>query len=102
MCLSSICGTCGPGPTECWERVFEGTMRILITGASGSLMRAVAPLLIDAGHEVRGVDNFSRYGREAPPPGIEFLEGDLTDPAVVARALDGMDGVIQAAAQIYG
>ncbi|MGH2442743.1 MAG: NAD-dependent epimerase/dehydratase family protein [Chloroflexota bacterium] len=60
------------------------------------------PRLLERNHEVRGVDNYMRYGREAPPDGIEFIEGDLTDPAVVRQALDGMDGVIQGAAQIYG
>lgn len=65
-------------------------------------MREVAPRLIERGHEVRGVDNYMRYGPEAPPPGIDFIEGDLTDPAIVRRAMDGVDGVIQAAAQIYG
>jgi UDP-glucose 4-epimerase len=77
-------------------------MKILVTGASGSLMRAVIPRLIDAGHEVRGVDNFGRYGREDPPEDIEFIEGDLTDPIMVRRAVGGVDAVIQAAAQIYG
>lgn len=65
-------------------------------------MREVVPRLIEMGHEVRGVDNYMRYGREAPPSGIEFVEGDLTDAAVVRSAVRGMDGVIQAAAQIYG
>lgn len=65
-------------------------------------MRAVVPLLVEHGHDVRGVDNFGRYGRQAPPDGIEFLEGDVTDASTVRRALDGVDGVIQAAAQIYG
>src|SRR5947209_16508030 len=77
-------------------------MNILVTGVCGSLMRAVVPRLLEAGHGVRGVDNMRRYGPEAPPAGIEFVEGDLTDPAVVRRAVSGMDGVIQAAAQIYG
>ncbi len=65
-------------------------------------MREVVPRLIEQGHDVRGVDNYARYGREAPPDGIEFFEGDLTDRDVVRRAVRGMDGVIQAAAQIYG
>ena len=65
-------------------------------------MRAVVPRLLELGHTVRGVDNYSRYGTEPAPEGIEFIEGDLTDPAVVRRALRGMQGVIQAAAQIYG
>jgi nucleoside-diphosphate-sugar epimerase len=77
-------------------------MRVLVTGVSGSLMRAVVPRLIEHGHTVRGVDNFMRYGRQQVPDGVEFLEGDLTDPDTVRRALSGVDAVIQAAAQIYG
>jgi UDP-glucose 4-epimerase len=65
-------------------------------------MRAVIPRLLERGHYVRGIDNYMRYGRDSPPDGIEFLEGDLTDPDTVHRALQGVDGVIQAAAQIYG
>lgn len=65
-------------------------------------MRAVVPRLLDQGHTVRGVDNFMRYGRQQVPHGIEFLEGDLTDPHVVRDAIDHIDVVIQAAAQIYG
>ncbi len=62
-------------------------------------MREVVPRLIEQGHDVRGIDN---HGREAPPANIEFIEGDLTDPETVRHALRGIDGVIQAAAQIYG
>lgn len=65
-------------------------------------MRAVVPRLLKKDHTVRGIDNFMRYGRQAVPEGIEFLEGDLTDRDVVRRALDGVDVIIQAAAQIYG
>lgn len=65
-------------------------------------MREVVPRLIESGNDVRGVDNYMRYGREAPPKDIEFIEGDLTDVDVVRKALRGVDGVIQAAAQIYG
>ena len=65
-------------------------------------MREVAPRLLERGHEVRGVDNYMRYGQQPPPAGIEFIEGDLTDPGTVRRALRNVDGVIQAAAQIYG
>jgi nucleoside-diphosphate-sugar epimerase len=77
-------------------------MKVLVTGVCGSLMREVVPRLIERGHDVRGVDNYMRYGREAPPDGIDFIEGDLTDPAVVRSSLRGVEGVIQAAAQIYG
>lgn len=75
---------------------------MLVTGVSGSLMRAVVPRLLEAGHTVRGVDNFMRYGPQRVPDGIEFLQGDLTDAATVREAVKGMDVVVQAAAQIYG
>jgi UDP-glucose 4-epimerase len=65
-------------------------------------MRQVIPLLVEQGHDVRGIDNHQRYGFEAPPSNIEFMAGDLTDPDTVRQALAGVDGVIQAAAQIYG
>lgn len=65
-------------------------------------MREVAPRLIEHGHDVRGIDNYGRYGREAPPDGVEFMEGDLTDADTVRAAVHGVDGIIQAAAQIYG
>src|SRR5690348_4869315 len=87
--LSSTSGMCGHGPTESLEGAQSTTMRILITGACGSLMREVVPRLLSRGHTVRGIDNYGRYGREAPPSDIEFLEGDLTDPTTVRRALDG-------------
>jgi len=65
-------------------------------------MRATVPHLLSLGHRIRGVDNYSRYGAEEPPDGIEFVEGNLTDPEVVRTVTFGMDVVIQAAAQIYG
>jgi len=77
-------------------------MKVLVTGVCGSLMREVVPKLIENGYEVRGVDNYGRYGKEPPPDGIEFVEGDLTDTHTVRSAVQGVDGIIQAAAQIYG
>lgn len=65
-------------------------------------MREVIPRLLRDGHDVRGVDNSMRYGPQAPPDGIEFVTGDLTEPDTVRRVVRGVDGVIQAAAQIYG
>lgn len=77
-------------------------MKILVTGSEGSLMQAVIPFLIEQGHEVRGVDNFHRYGEIKRQRDYEFIKGDLTDIDVVKNAMEGVDGVIQAAARIYG
>src|SRR5215218_2569481 len=77
-------------------------MKLLVTGSEGSLMQAVIPRLLDAGHDVVGVDNFARYGRIERPRGYRFEEGDLTDPATVDALLAGVEGIIQGAATIYG
>lgn len=77
-------------------------MRILVTGSEGSLMQATIPRLLAGGHEVVGVDSFVRHGRQERQRDYAFIEGDLADAAICARAIKSCDGVIQAAARIYG
>ena len=77
-------------------------MKILVTGSEGSLMQAVIPHLLADGHTVVGVDNFARYGRAERVRDYEFQEGDLTDPVTTGALMRGVDGVIQAAATIFG
>ena len=70
-------------------------MRVLATGASGFLGRAVVRALQDAGHEVRTL--------QRRPSGVEGAEdrlGSVTDPDAVASALDGIDGVVHLAAKV--
>jgi nucleoside-diphosphate-sugar epimerase len=38
-------------------------MKILVTGASGFIAGYLIEELLEAGHEVVGLDNFSKYGR---------------------------------------
>ena len=77
-------------------------MRILVTGSEGSLMQWVIPHLLKAGHSVLGVDNFARYGEIERDRNYDFVRGDLTDHGFVDQIMKGVDGVIQAAALIYG
>lgn len=77
-------------------------MKILVTGSEGSLMQAVIPLLLEQGHEVRGIDNFARYGEIERVRDYEFVRGDLTDNLFVEEITKGVDAVVQAAALIYG
>ncbi|WP_341718277.1 NAD(P)H-binding protein [Micromonospora sp. FIMYZ51] len=67
-------------------------MRVLVTGASGTLGRALLPRLPAAGFEVRGV---SRRVRTAP--GFEWMVADLATGAGVAEAVAGMDAVLHLA-----
>ena len=77
-------------------------MKILVTGSEGSLMQFVIPLLLQKGYEVIGVDNFARYGVIERKRDYKFIRGDLTNPEFVDEVMAGVDGVIQAAALIYG
>ncbi len=76
--------------------------KILVTGSEGSLMQYVIPVLLKKGYEVIGVDNFARYGEIERKRNYKFIKGDLTDPEFVDSIMGGIDGVVQAAALIYG
>jgi nucleoside-diphosphate-sugar epimerase len=69
-------------------------MRVLVTGASGMLGRATATALVERGDEVTVLQR-----RSAGLPCREVL-GDVADPAVVARAVDGQDAVLHLAAKV--
>ena len=79
-------------------------MKILVTGSEGSLMQYVIPVLLKQGHKVIGVDNFARYGEIERKRNYDFVRGDLTNTDFVNSlfANEDIDGVIQAAALIYG
>ncbi len=70
-------------------------MRVLVTGASGLLGRAVAARVRAAGHEVR---TFQR--RPSGVPGVEDVRGSVTAAEDVARAVAGVDGVVHLAAKV--
>lgn len=70
-------------------------MRVLVTGASGLLGRAVAAEVLAAGHEVRC---FQR--RPSGVAGADDLLGSVTDPDAVAAAVRGQDAVVHLAAKV--
>jgi nucleoside-diphosphate-sugar epimerase len=74
--------------------------KYLITGAAGFIGRSIAAELLKRGESVRGIDNFIT-GKRSNLVGIEsmeFIEGDLTDAAVCARACEGVEIVFHEAA----
>jgi len=74
--------------------------RYLVTGAAGFIGRSIAAALLKRGDEVRGVDNFATGKREnlLGLEGMEFVEGDLADPAVARAACEGIEVVFHEAA----
>ena len=58
-------------------------VRILVTGAAGFINGYLVPELLDAGHEVIGLDDFSKYGRLVKSydghARYRFVEGDAKD-----------------------
>ena len=81
-------------------------MRILVTGAAGFINGYLVPELLDAGHEVVGLDDFSKYGRLVKSydghARYRFVEGDAKDAALIAGLAADCDQVVAAAAMIGG
>jgi len=72
----------------------------LVTGAAGFIGRSIAAALIKRGETVRGVDSFIT-GKRANLVGLEameFIKGDLADPAVCAKVCAGVEVVFHEAA----
>jgi len=80
--------------------------KVLITGAAGFIGGYVVEELLARGHEVVGVDNFSKYGRVTKSyddhPSYTLIEGDVRDTDLMSKALEGCDHFIAGAAMIGG
>lgn len=74
--------------------------RYLVTGAAGFIGRSIAAALLARGESVRGVDSFITGNRAnlAGLEAMEFIEGDLADPAVCAKVCEGVEIVFHEAA----
>lgn len=78
-------------------------MTALVTGGAGLIGSHIVDQLLAAGHETRIVDNLEpqTHPKGRPPwipPDVEFIEGDIRDRAVLARALAGVEDVYHQAA----
>ena len=70
----------------------------LVTGGAGFIGSHLVRALLDEGDTVRVLDDLSSGHRKNVPHQVELMEADITDPAVVESALDGVDGCFHLAA----
>jgi uncharacterized protein YbjT (DUF2867 family) len=69
-------------------------VKVLVTGATGFVGPRVANAIIDAGHEVRVLERKAGSWSKAGIRCQEAVQGDMTDPASVQRAVAGRDVVV--------
>ena len=67
-------------------------MRVALFGASGFIGSSVLGELLEAGHHVTAL--IRHPGRVAAHAALTVVEGDVSDPAAVARTIDGTEAVI--------
>jgi UDP-glucose 4-epimerase len=81
-------------------------VKALITGSAGFIAGYLIEELLRAGHEVIGLDNFSKYGPVGrtfdADPRYRAVAGDAKDTALVRDLLDGCDHFVAGAAVIGG
>jgi UDP-glucose 4-epimerase len=81
-------------------------VKTLITGSSGFIGGYVVEELLRRGHEVVGVDNFSKYGKVAKSyddhPAYTLVEGDARDTDLMTGLLSDCDHFVAGAALIGG
>jgi UDP-glucose 4-epimerase len=60
----------------------------LVTGAAGFIGSHVCRHLLEQGHTVVALDDLSGGFRDQVPPGAEFVEGSVTDGALIRRLFE--------------
>src|SRR5439155_19999478 len=80
--------------------IYELMASYLVTGGAGFIGSHLVEELVRRGHHVRVVDSLITGKRKnlAHVSGVEFVEGDLADVAVAARAVEGITYVLHQAA----
>ena len=73
-------------------------MTVLVTGATGFVGSAVVRQLINADYTVRAMVRRASDRQNLDGLPVELIEGDLTDPKSLARAVDGCRGLFHVAA----
>ena len=80
--------------------------KVLVTGSAGFIGGYLVEELLKRGHEVVGVDNYSKYGPVThsydTDPRYRFVEGDARDTTLLSDLLQDCDHFVAGAAMIGG
>ncbi|AIT61277.1 UDP-glucose 4-epimerase GalE [Corynebacterium doosanense] len=74
-------------------------MKLLVTGGAGYVGSVCATVLLEAGHDVTVIDNFSTGNRAAVPSGAELVEGEVANVIDDVLSSGGFDAVFHFAAR---
>ena len=67
-------------------------MNILVLGATGNIGHQFVNIALQRGHKVKAiVRNASRIDEQS---GLEIIQGDVLDPAVLRQEFNGMDAIV--------
>lgn len=81
-------------------------MKILVTGSAGFISGYVVEELLNNGHIVVGIDNFSKYGEVKKSydnhPNYHFTKGDVKDLELMKKLAGDCDQILATAAMIGG
>lgn len=81
-------------------------MKVLLTGSAGFISGYLVNELLEAGHEVVGLDNYSKYGEVARTydahPRYTFARGDAKDVDLLKELAADCDVMVASAAKIGG
>jgi UDP-glucose 4-epimerase len=81
-------------------------LKILVTGSAGFIAGYLIEELLARGHEVVGLDNYSKYGHVEKSyqrhPKYTFVEGDAKDVGLLSRLAAECDHFVAGAARIGG
>ncbi len=81
-------------------------MKIVWTGGAGFIAGYTVEELLNNGHRVIGIDNYSKYGKVEKSydkhPNYSFIEGDAKDMELMKKAAEDADIIVSGAAMIGG
>jgi nucleoside-diphosphate-sugar epimerase len=81
-------------------------MKILVTGSTGFIGGYLVQELLEHGHDIVGIDNYSKYGKVAKSydnhPRYTFVRGDVKDVELMKHLAADCDQIVALAAIIGG